>query len=139
MAANTSIRGHDANDIPRNVLLDSQGRLITKRLTTLADIDKVSPSQVAKSVAATGTPERIVGSQDQNLFRRAWVGGFSSAQTANTGSVYLGTTATDGEQPLEIKTGEWKELKAPEGAKLDLYDLYVDVANANDGVVVVYW
>jgi hypothetical protein len=56
----------------------------------------------------------------------------------NTGMVKLGLSANASEQPLEFNPGDERNLTAAAGQMLDLSQYYLSVANANDGVVILF-
>jgi len=90
------------------------------------------PQQLVKTVALTTVPERI--SSVTCPCQTAIIVASKAEQTDNTTSIRIGPTATDGKQPIPISPGGQYILE-----KVDLYDWYVDVGTASDGVVVVYW
>lgn len=59
-------------------------------------------------------------------------------RTANTGTVYIGATSTNDQQPIEVASGATVSLNLPANTVIDLSKLYLDVATANDGVLVLY-
>jgi hypothetical protein len=89
--------------------------------------------QGVKTVAATATPERLVASStlvdSVELFAR------KAAGTANTGNIFIGPASADGAQLRIMAPGDSITYSAPAGKKIDLYNIYVDVATAGDGVV----
>lgn len=66
------------------------------------------------------------------------VGKASAQGSANVGSVYIGTSSTDGVCGYEIATGTTHVFSDPKGRAIDLNTIYVDVVNANDGVTI-FW
>jgi hypothetical protein len=89
--------------------------------------------QGVKTVAATATPERLVAEStlvdSVELFAR------KAAGTANTGNIWIGPASADGAQLRIMAAGDSITYSAPPGKKIDLYDIYIDVATAGDGVV----
>ena len=57
---------------------------------------------------------------------------------ANTGRVQLGVSAVNNEQPIEFNPGDERVFHAAAGQMLDLSQYYLQVANANDGLVIIY-
>ena len=57
---------------------------------------------------------------------------------ANTGVVQIGVSAANNEQPLEFSPGDERVIHAAAGQMLDLSQYYLQVANANDGLVIIY-
>lgn len=97
-----------------------------------------TPVEFTKIVGSSATPEQLQTSQ--TLFREATLIGKNAARTNNTGTVYLGITAEDDTQFINIAPGETISLTAPEKAgTFDFQDWYLDVDTNNDGVYVLYW
>ena len=86
--------------------------------------------------SSTTVPVRLTNGSVK--FTRAWITGNKAAQTANTGTVYIGAASGDGNQSIGIATGARMELFAPPGFHLDFFNIWLDVANANDGVAIEY-
>lgn len=103
-----------------------------------ARADGVTASQqLVKTNTSTSVP--VVMAAASKPFKSATFFGFhDSARTANTGTVYIGVTSGNDSQPIAITTGSYVTVEAPAGKWLDLADWYLDVASANDGVVVIY-
>lgn len=112
-------------------IVDSSGRLNVHDLEVLT-----VPTQVIKTVAATGTPEALAA--NNTFFSTALIGGVKAARTANVGIVYLGIGSGNDTQPFAINPSEWLTINAPVGQKFDLNDWYLDVLNAGDGVAIIY-
>ena len=91
-----------------------------------------TPQTLRKTVAATGTPERL--SSASCPVSNAILIGCKAEQTDNATTIYIGPSSVNGKQPIPISPGGQYAL-----AQTDLYDWYVDVGTAGDGVVVVYW
>lgn len=64
--------------------------------------------------------------------------GNKTARTANTGTVYVGPTATNDAQPVSVTSGQTVTIVAPPGEWIDLNEWYLDVATANDGLVIIW-
>ncbi len=103
----------------------------------LSASEKVTLTQLIKTVADAGTPERISATAG-TFFRQATFLGKKAARTDNTSSAFLGMTATNDAQAYEIVAGGEITITAPIGCKYDLYDFYLDVGTNADGVVVWY-
>lgn len=74
--------------------------------------------------------------------RQATLLGKKAAQTANAGSVYIGTIPGDGSQPYEIPSNGEAFLPAGRegvGPLINLADWYLDVTTADDGLYVLYF
>ena len=105
-------------------------------MSTLTDAVETALTQVIQTVAAVGTPEAIAGAG--TFFRYATLIAKKAARVANTGIVYLGVTAGNDTQPIEMNPGDIFTIEAPPGEKYDFDNWYVDVLNAGDGVIVIY-
>src|SRR2546423_15010183 len=99
---------------------------------------KVTPTTLIKTVAATGTPEKMTATAGTYASRMI-VMGKKAAQTNNTGSVFIGEGSADAAQAVDIATGAKQEFVATPGQVFDLSEWYIDVATNGDGVVVFYW
>ena len=64
--------------------------------------------------------------------------GNSLWQTTNTGTVYIGPNSTNACQAIAVTSGSTVTLSFTAGQWVDLYDWYVDITSANDGVCVIY-
>jgi len=96
----------------------------------------VTPNQLLITSAAGPTQ---VTSTVGTLFRIARIYGVKDlAGTSNVGSVKLGWSSSASQQPIVVTAGSEKVYEAPVGASHDLSALYLTVANAGDGVVVIY-
>jgi len=72
-------------------------------------------------------------------YRWALLYGFKSESgTNNVGTVKVGWNSGANKQPIAVAPGGLVVIEAPLGAKWNLQDLYMDVANDDDGVVIVY-
>ena len=93
-----------------------------------------------KTIASITVPERLKATAGTK-FRQATFFGFSNVggtQTPNTGSVFIGPSATDGANFLEVTPGGQAIMEAVEGTSLDFYDQYGDAQVAGEGVGVLY-
>ena len=98
----------------------------------------ITPTQIIKTVAVTGTPEAITA--DDTIFASTViVWGKKAARTNNSGDVYVQWTAGDGDGGYKVAAGGETWFVGRDGAKFQLSQIYVDVDTANDGVVVIYW
>lgn len=93
--------------------------------------------EVTKTNSDTAVPVRLVPTRGQ-YYRSATIYGKNSARVNNTSTVYLGTSSANNTQPIEVTAGGVVVISAPVNSFYDLYDLYLDVATAGDGVVVVW-
>lgn len=96
-----------------------------------------TPYQLLTTNASTTVPVQLYSTSKP--FRTATlIGNKDQARTANTGNVWIGLTSTNNQQPVLIQPGETITVSAPPGSYFDLRDWYLDVATANDGVVIIY-
>lgn len=92
------------------------------------------PSNKGEALAVTGT----LTAKADLWFRRATFLGNKAARTGNTGTIYLGLESTNDTQVLTVATGAERTIEAVTGARLNLADLWLDVATAADGVVITW-
>lgn len=72
------------------------------------------------------------------MVSRITIYGRSAARTPNVGDVWLGPVADNDAQPIKVGSNGEVLIECQPGNKFNLYDFYLDPANANDGVVIVY-
>jgi hypothetical protein len=97
---------------------------------------KVTPTVLIKTVASTDTPEAI---SDTDIFcTKLTIQGQKAVQTDNTSDCYIGWESTNGTQAFLVGYGGSYTWVAPEGARYNLKDWYVDVGTNADGVVCIY-
>lgn len=94
------------------------------------------PVEFTKTVSASGTPEQVTTTQSS--FHSAIIIGKNAARTDNTGTVYLGITAANDSQFIEVAPGETLALNAPANMLFDWQDFYLDVDTNDDGIYVFY-
>lgn len=90
-------------------------------------------TQIVKTVSAAATPEPIAASQ--TLVESVEIYARKAQGTANTGNVWIGPSSADGTNARLLEPGDSYTITAPAGKKIDLNDIYVDVATNGDGVV----
>jgi hypothetical protein len=56
----------------------------------------------------------------------------------NAGVVFIGQSATAGQQPIEMSPGDERSFGDANGPLMDLSKFYLTVATSGDGVVVIY-
>ena len=98
-------------------------------------LTKIIPTVLLVTNASTGAPKRL--SDTPRKFRSATFIGNNARQTANTGTVYIGWSSVNGEPCVAITTGQIITIEPDPGEAFDLYDMWLDVATASDGVVVI--
>lgn len=116
------------------------GAMATALNTTFEVLDVPSSTTLRFACDANlvgAAPGTIVVKADL-WFRGAKLVGNNAIRTANVGLVYVGPDAADGTQGLAIASGATVSLDVAPGARLNLADLWVDVVNANDGVLVIW-
>ena len=91
-----------------------------------------TPQTLVKTVASTTVPERIAS--DHFPVTNAIIYGRKAVRTNNVADVWIGPESADGQQVGQIVPGGVFTV-----TEIDLYDVYLDVENANDGVVILYW
>lgn len=106
------------------VLVFAAGGYIASRQFKVTNSDTAVPARMAPVRGTFATCVTVIGNKD-------W-------RTANTGTVYIGPTSTNDQQPITITSGQLVTLTFAANQEVDLYDWYVDVGTANDGVVVIY-
>ena len=84
---------------------------------------------------ASTTVPKVISATDV-WFTQAIIEGKRAQGTANTGIVYIGASSVDGENPHEVLPGTPFFFSAPAGGCLNLGALYMDVATANDGLMI---
>jgi hypothetical protein len=89
-----------------------------------------------KTVAATGTPERLAAAT--TLCTSVVLQGYKAQGTINTGNVYVGQGSADAAQQILLAAGASLSITAPPGKFIDLNLIYLDVATAADGVGYLY-
>lgn len=88
-----------------------------------------TPNQTAKVVAAAGTPVQLSA---VDVFVDALD---IRANTANAGIIKVGFVAGAGNQLWELHPSEWRGVKAPNGKRINLKNVWVDAVNNGDGIV----
>lgn len=114
--------------------------------TSTSSTDTVTVTNVTKGVRVAplaGTSGFTVGvstagASTKLLVPSVSLTGNNARGTANTGTVYFGTSSTNDAQLEAIAAGKTVVIRAPDGGSLDLGQLYLDVATNSDGVLVSY-
>lgn len=84
--------------------------------------------------ADAATPKRLCATQYQIQCKYLLVKGIKSSRTNNTGTVYIGVVSDNDSQQIDVPTGTERELVAFPGQLIDLYDIFVDIVSAGDGI-----
>lgn len=123
------------NDILRKILnwfnaLGARTRSIAVTVVpTPSDAVTATVTAFSKTVAATGTPERLAAAAGTYVGQQIVV----VPLVGNTGEVYLDPVGTDGVQSVEAPF----IFGAPDGKQLDAYDIFADVTVNGEGVRVI--
>lgn len=126
-----SMLGYDTSaDLWRPILVGTDGSISVVPAAN-ASTTAATLTQANKTVAATGTPEAIGTGLVESIVIKVLKG----RTTANTGNVFIGFSATNDTQLYTLAPGEELALAAPDGKKLDLSGIYIDVATNGDGVI----
>lgn len=98
----------------------------TNTTTTVATL-----AQAYKTVTASGVPEAVGSGLVESVLFTAR----KNRTTANTGDVFIGFSPTNDTQLRQLSPGESVSYTAPEGKKINLAGIYIDVATNGDGVL----
>lgn len=111
---------------------------ITIGLSTSAFSQAIGIGQFAVINTSTTVPKQLTNSVV--LAKRITFIGKSTHQgSGNAGTVWIGTSSVDGANCYDITSGTVHYFDPPfSGGYIDLSTIYVDVATANDGLVVIY-
>lgn len=102
-----------------------------------ADGGLVAANQYYVTNSSTTVPVRLAPKRGTFVTSATLVGN-SLWQTTNTGTVYIGPNSTNACQAIAITSGATVTLSFTQNQWVDLFDWYLDVATANDGVCVIY-
>lgn len=89
-------------------------------------------AQVVNTITAANTPEALAASQ--TLVESVLIQAKKGFNSANTSAVFIGFSATNDSNYLELLPGDSVTLNAPQGKKLDLNLIYIECVTAGDGV-----
>ena len=103
--------------------------------TALADVI-IAMREYQKTNADTGVPVRI--SSTNLYFKTATIYGKKSARVNNTGNVWIGMASTNDTQFVLITPGSSVTITDAQEFVHDFKDIYLDVATADDGVMILY-
>lgn len=116
--------------VPAGISVTNSPTVVMSRANTL-------PLQFPKTVAVPGTPEPLKAVP--TLFVKATIIAVKDlAGAANVGVVKLGWSPAVNEQPIVMNPGDQREFTPPQDRQWDLNKLYLDAANAGDGVVIIW-
>ena len=96
----------------------------------------VLPHHFVQVNSLPGTP--IVLTNAAQKVKRVTFVGNKATRVPNTGTVYIGKSSVNDDQPIAILSGQSVSLLIPEGTVVNLGALYLDVDSASDGVMVIY-
>ena len=110
--------------------------IIDNGVTINAGTNK-TPTVVTQAVDAAGTGEALV---DTATYARKVYLNARKAAGANTGIVYIGTSAVDktNNQQIALAPGDAIVIDPGLGCTVDLHEIYVDAATKDDGVTGWY-
>jgi hypothetical protein len=93
---------------------------------------KRTPRQDVLRIDTTNTPTRV-GPLPDYMASRITLWARNAWNTANTGTVYLGWSQAG--QPITLLPGVMMDIWAPPSVGYDIYELWVRVDTAGDGIV----
>ncbi len=104
-------------------------------VSELTSLRVATYSQFLLVTTNTSIPVRL---SQTNLYARGVTFlGMKHWRTNNTGTVYIGVNPTNDTQPFPVLTGGEVRIDAAVGARLNLYNWYVDSATSGDGLVML--
>jgi len=117
---------------------ETEFNVVDARVETTADANTftyrlILPLPTSAPLAASGT----ILATCHVYFRRATVLGKNAARTDNTGDVWFGPESTNDSQPFVVNSAGEAKIECQAGVKQDIADWYLDVANNNEGVVLI--
>lgn len=98
----------------------------------------IVPRQFSLVNASTTVPVQLTNNTALMCNSFTIVGKSSAQGAVNAGSVFIGTSGTDGANCYEITSGTYHVFTAPRGQSFRLSDFYIDVTVANDGVCIIW-
>jgi len=109
----------------------------------LASSAEIVPGQALKQTTVFGGPVALAAAgtfaTSIILIAQKTIAHPDNGGTANTGKIFIGFSAANGAQPIELNPGDPWTFSVSAGRKLDLGKIYLDVLTDNDGVVVLYY
>lgn len=107
-------------------------------LSNVMDQTTAATSNIfSRTVPSPGTPITITPIEEVYI-RKAIVYALKDTDgTPNAGNVQIGPAETT--LPIILSPGDEYVIEPPLGTKTDLFAWYIDAANADDGVVIIYW
>ena len=129
-----SLYARQDDDTVEPVVANASGQLVVEVASTARA--ESNPVVLELFVAVPGTREAFAATQQVSYFtiRAGKAGG------ANTGNVYIGTTAVDNTtaQQIILSPGDVHTIQMPDGKTTDLDAWFVDADNAADGITGFY-
>ena len=111
--------------------------------SALATSAEIVPTQFLKTttVGAGAVALANAGSfaTSIQIIARKTLAPVSFGGTANAGSVAIGFSNVNNQEPIELTPGDVWTFSVSAGRKLDLGKIFLDVLNDGDGVVVLYY
>ena len=98
--------------------------------------DHVITGTLEVTVPDPNTPVAIGGSN--TWFSMLTVIGYKAPRTPNTGTVWLQVEADTGSIGIPIEPGQVASWSSPGDKAVRASDFYIDVANADDGAMIIY-
>lgn len=116
------------------VVIASDQSAITVTQSTTAPTTAATFVEGVKAPASLAVPEALTTT---NLVHSVIIRAGRTARIGNTSSVWVGITATNDTQFIELLPGAVLTITAPPGKYLDLATIFVDAVTLTDGVVYV--
>lgn len=99
----------------------------------------VNTSQFVVNNSSTFVPCRLSSNTSSAFYAgKITLIGNKDLRTANVGTVYVGISPVNNNQPIAITSGQVVTLTPPNGEQVRLYDFFLDVTTADDGLVVLW-
>ena len=112
--------------------IDGKLTVVSTRQSASISTTAATLTQGAKAVAAAGTPERLVATS--TLVESVELHARKSPTVANTGNIYVGISATAGQNLRALIPGESFTIVAPPGKMIDTRNIFLDAATSADAV-----
>ena len=134
--SNIPIKTPDAN-------ITSSVNVTTSTQSPVSTSSEIVPGQFVKNTTTGAGPVALANAGTFAttiiLLGQKTVAHPDNGGTVNTGKVFIGFSAVNGSQPIELAPGDSFVFSVSSGRKLDLGKIYLDVLNDGDGVAVLYY